>query len=118
MSEFEDYSYRSNDPILKSGIKTKTQKSPLASSKRDMFYSGRLDERIHDEVVQKKFSGLIAQTGNTTNFIVNGFWMQGDFVVYLTIDEANYVYIETYFFDSESIEPICEKVFLCDKSSF
>ena len=77
-----------------------------------------MDERIHDEVVHKKFSGLIAQTGNTANFIINGFWMQGEFVVYLTIDEANYIYIETYFFDSESIEPICEKVFLCDKSSF
>jgi len=61
---------------------------------------------------------LLQEAGSTSNYIVDGFWMQGEFVVFLSTDEANYIYIETYCFDSECIEPICEKVFLCDKSGF
>jgi len=44
--------------------------------------------------------------------------MQGEFATFLTVDEANFVYIETYKYNSDSIGPVCDKVFLCDKSKF
>ena len=40
--------------------------------------------------------------------------MQGDYTVFLTIDEDNKIWIETFEFETESITQICEKVFLCD----
>ena len=41
-------------------------------------------------------TGLLKQSEISEGFIFSGFWMQGDFVVFLTLDEANHLYIETY----------------------
>jgi hypothetical protein len=42
--------------------------------------------------------------------------MQGDFVVFLTLDDANWVSLETFKFEEDEITQICEKIFLCDSS--
>ena len=66
---------------------------------------------------KNNMTGLMNGSATATEHIACGFWMQGDFVVFLTIDEANFIYIETYVFENEEITPIVEKIFLCDSSS-
>jgi hypothetical protein len=44
--------------------------------------------------------------------------MYGDYLAFLTIDHANYVYIETYQTVYLNVEPVCEKVFVCDRSPY
>ena len=68
---------------------------------------------------EKQFSGLVQESGSTECYIVDGFWMQGGFAILFTIDDANYVYLEAFHFNEENtLSPVCDKIFLCDKSSF
>jgi hypothetical protein len=67
----------------------------------------------------KQFSGLVQESCNTENYIIDGFWMQGGFAVLFTIDDTNLVHLETFQFDDEQkLSPVCEKIFLCNKSKF
>ena len=54
----------------------------------------------------------------TQEFIVEGFWMQGEFVCFLTLDPANHLFLELYGFETESIFPLGNKVELSDIGSF
>ena len=50
----------------------------------------------------------------TVNFISDGYWMQGEFTVFLTLDETNKIFIEMYSFDENKIEPIVPPFQLAD----
>jgi hypothetical protein len=52
------------------------------------------------------------------NFIAEGFWMQGEFTAFLTLDETNRVYIELYTFETEEISLMCEPFFLVDSTPY
>jgi len=43
------------------------------------------------------------ESSQTNEFIFEGFWMQGEFVCFLTYDSVNILYLEIYGFETESI---------------
>lgn len=63
-------------------------------------------------------TGLIKASNQTVNFIADGFWMQGEFTCFLTLDETNKVFIELYSFEESTIEPICDPFFLVDSTPY
>ena len=64
------------------------------------------------------FCGLMQRQARTQDHILEGFWMQGHFVVFLTTDDAKYIYLEVFDFDNDDVKSICERVFLCDSNRF
>jgi hypothetical protein len=54
----------------------------------------------------------------TNEFIVEGFWMQGEFVCFLTYDSVNHLYLEMYGFETESIYSLGDKFEIGDISSY
>lgn len=60
----------------------------------------------------------MTQASQTQEFIYEGFWMQGEFVCFMTLDESNKVFIELFGFDTEDIYSLCDKVEVGDLSHF
>jgi hypothetical protein len=58
------------------------------------------------------------ESNQTNEFIVEGFWMQGEFVCFLTYDSVNHLYLEMYGFETESIYPLGDKFEIGDISSY
>ena len=61
------------------------------------------------------FTGLLQKEGRTQNTILQAFLMNGDFIVFITVDEDSKVYIEP-FSSADELEPICEALELCNIS--
>jgi hypothetical protein len=57
-------------------------------------------------------------SSQTQEFIVEGFWMKGEFTCFLTLDESNKVYIELFGFETDGVYTLADKIFLCDFSSY
>jgi len=62
-----------------------------------------------------EFTGLMKQKYETEGYIEQAYWMQGEYSVFVTMDEANYLYVEVFSFE-DAIERICDRVFICDAS--
>jgi hypothetical protein len=73
-------------------------------------------ERINFDQTHRG-TGLLKSTGNTTHFISSGFWMQGDFCAFLTVDENNKVFLELLVFD-QSISQLAEPVLIADSAEY
>jgi hypothetical protein len=58
------------------------------------------------------------ESSQTQEFIVEGFWMQGEFICFLTLDNLNHLYLEMYGFETESIFPLGEKMELGDIGNY
>jgi hypothetical protein len=63
------------------------------------------------------FTGLLKEESSTQETILEVFWMNMEFLVCITLDEQHQIYIETFAFGDE-IQPICDKIPLCDLGSF
>jgi hypothetical protein len=73
---------------------------------------------MKDDLNEKQvFTGLLKESSSTQETILEVFWMNMEFLVCITLDEQNQVYIETFAFGDE-IQPICDKIPLCDLGSF
>lgn len=78
------------------------------SNQTPMSYFPR--EKVHHN------TGLMRDIFQTEEHIVEGFWVQGEFASFLTLDEQNQLYLEMYGFDTENIFSICDKILLGDLS--
>ncbi|MFO0116762.1 MAG: hypothetical protein ACK521_03845 [bacterium] len=63
-------------------------------------------------------TGLMKESSQTQEFILEGFWMQGEFICFLTLDNLNHLYLEMYGFETESIFPLGEKMELGDIGNY
>jgi hypothetical protein len=92
----------------------------VVNPKRPTF--GPLSHRSEQQESYRKKeyqnTGLMKESSQTQEFILEGFWMQGEFVSFLTLDPANHLYLELYGFETESIFPLGSKVELSDIRNF
>jgi hypothetical protein len=107
-----DISARRNDIMIPKNLNEALYRKSTYHNPR------RFNEDEEDKEIIRTFSGLISRSSRTQDHILEGFWMQGNFVVFLTIDDAMYIYLEVYEFGADKIKPICERVFLCDSNRF
>jgi hypothetical protein len=64
-----------------------------------------------------KLTGLVHQKGKTQNSILKAFLMQGDFTVFITVNEDSVIFIEP-FYSIDDVGPVCEMLELCDISCY
>jgi hypothetical protein len=62
------------------------------------------------------FTGLLKGSNQTSQTILESFWMNPEFVVFFTLDEKNQVSIETFSY-SEEIQEITVPIPLCELTS-
>ena len=56
------------------------------------------------------------ESGETEDFIINGFWIQNEYCVFITINKENVISLEIFDFKDNEIVAICDKVFFCKKN--
>ncbi len=116
--ELHEADMESNEGLI---AHRKTEKPKHTMSRINSFFVletfEEIEEKATELIPKNRFSGLHKGQTRTQGHILKGFWINGGFAVFLTLDNAKYIYIEVYDFDGE-IKPVCERVFLCNSNFY